>query len=377
LVLKLEKEENQKSLNELNEQNLKLNEVIDSLNSKNIDFSEELDFWTNKTKSLEENVVAYIEELDNLKDSLNTIEIENCGFRESLSLTCDQNIIIENKLKDMAINIEVLTKSLAFIKSENFSLKEEIIELSSQKEILEKDLFVMTKDRDVFHQNYASLESENIKMKKIIDEINAEKESLKQEYKLLNENFSTLKTENFNLKVFAAKLKNNEMQALSKKYEESNSKSLLKVTNIWGYKGLRVKNVNIHNRKALIKRFSEFGKLKGIESVKNLKTSVWIYYDNPLSPVEAIAHLQSSINSDINYYHKGSPLPLRMFFAPTNDQTELKDMHSTKTPKDNGECLCWRTTECTYGPNCQLLHIPANKGIDAQIWMTTKLVKHI
>ncbi len=43
--------------------------------------------------------------------------------------------------------------------------------------------------------------------------------------------------------------------------------NLLKPTNIWCYNGLRVKNVNIHNKKALIKRFSAFGKLKSIEPV--------------------------------------------------------------------------------------------------------------
>jgi hypothetical protein len=220
-------------------------------------------------------------------------------------------------------------------------------------------------------------------LREINEMMNEEKQSLshkliafEEEYKILNEKFVTLETENLSLKQ-TTKLKNNEMQSLSQIYEESNSKSLLKVTNIWGYKGLRVENVNIHNRKALIKRFSEFGKLKGIEPVKNLKTSVWIYYDNPLSPVEAIAHLQSSMNCDINYYQNGRCLPLRMFFAPTNDQTELKDMRPTKPLKDNGECYYWRTTECTYGPNCNFFHIPANKEIDAQIWMKTKRLKHI
>ncbi len=152
----------------------------------------------------------------------------------------------------------------------------------------------------------------------------------------------------------------------------SKAHNLLKPTNIWGYNGLRVENVNIHNKKALIKRFSAFGKLKGIEPVKNSKTSVWIYYDNPLSPVEAIAHLQSSINCDINYCYKGSPLPLRMFFAPTNDQTELK-FSRPKQPQDNkGECYYWRTTSCSLDDKCPLLHIPANKHIDAQVWMKTK-----
>jgi hypothetical protein len=123
--------------------------------------------------------------------------------------------------------------------------------------------------------------------------------------------------------------------------------NLLKPTNIWGYNELRVENVKINNKKVLIKRFSAFEKLEGIEPIKNLKTSVWIYYDNPLSPVEAIAHLQSSIDCDINYYHMSCPLPLRMFFAPTNDQTELKFSRS-KQPQDNkGECYYWRTTSCS------------------------------
>ncbi len=140
--------------------------------------------------------------------------------------------------------------------------------------------------------------------------------------------------------------------------------NLLKPTNIWGNNGLRVKNVNIHN-KTLVK-MSAFGKLKGIEPVKNLKTSVWIYYDNPLSPVEAIAHLQSSIDCDINYYHKGYPLPFRMFFAPTKDQTDLK-FSRPKQPQDNkGECCYWRTTSYSLDDKCPLLHIPANKSSNIQ-----------
>ncbi len=131
---------------------------------------------------------------------------------------------------------------------------------------------------------------------------------------------------------------------------------------------MRVENVNIHNKKALIKRFSAFGKLKGIEPVKNLKTSVWIYYDNPLSPVKAIAHLQSSINCDINYYHKGCPLPLRMFFAATNNQTELK-FSRPKQPQDNkGECYYWRTTSCSLDDKCPLLHIQAKKFKHSKQW---------
>ncbi len=131
---------------------------------------------------------------------------------------------------------------------------------------------------------------------------------------------------------------------------------------------MRVENVNIHNKKALTETFSAFGELKGVELFKNRDKSIWIYYDNPLSPVEAIAHLQSSINCNIDYYHKGFPLPLRMFFAPTSDQTEL-EFSRPKQPQDNrGECYYWRTTGCG-DDNCGLIQIPLNKHIDYQQWM--------
>lgn len=157
----------------------------------------------------------------------------------------------------------------------------------------------------------------------------------------------------------------------------SKVETCLKPTNIWNYNGIRVENVNVDNKKALMKKFSAFGKVKGIEQIRNSKTSVWIYFDNPLSPVQAIAQLNLTINTDINYYQKGSALPLRMFFAPTNDQTSLK-FSRPKQPEDNkGECYYWRTTSCSLDNKCPLLHIPVNKHIDAQVWMKTKDGKHI
>ena len=156
-----------------------------------------------------------------------------------------------------------------------------------------------------------------------------------------------------------------------------NSEKLFKPTNIWNYNGLRVENVNIDNKKSITKKFSAFGKVKGVESIRNSKSGVWVYYDNPVSPVEAIARLQGTLHPDISFYLKGQTFPLRLFFAPTNDQPELKFCRP-KQPLDNkGECYYWRTTNCSLEDKCPLLHIPVNKHIDAQVWMKAKDGKQV
>ncbi|XP_054163137.1 uncharacterized protein LOC128960971 [Oppia nitens] len=147
---------------------------------------------------------------------------------------------------------------------------------------------------------------------------------------------------------------------------------LHKPTNIWNYNGLRVENVIADYKKALLKRFSVYGKVKSLEPMRNSRTTIWVYYDNPVSPVEAIAGLQGVALADICCYQRGEPLPIRLYFAPTNDQPELKFCRP-KQPADNkGECYYWRTTNCSLDDKCQLLHIDANKHIDAQVWMKTR-----
>jgi hypothetical protein len=81
------------------------------------------------------------------------------------------------------------------------------------------------------------------------------------------------------------------MQSLSQIYEESNSKSLLKVTNIWGYKGLRVENVNIHNRKALIKRFSAFGSITTTHYHRLRRSLTWSLRSTVISIIIKMAEV--------------------------------------------------------------------------------------
>ena len=170
-------------------------------------------------------------------------------------------------------------------------------------------------------------------------------------------------------------------------------------TNLWAYNGLRVANVSTSaSKSSLMNLFSKFGRVRLLERIVNKTTAnnIWVYYDNPVAPVDAVTKLQ-------NVYVEGisvdSDSPLRLFFAPTDDQKDLK-FSRPKQPPDNkgngqlnpngereyrrpaderetnphffpstGECYYWRTTNCFSKDQCPLLHLPANKNIDAQIWM--------
>lgn len=145
-------------------------------------------------------------------------------------------------------------------------------------------------------------------------------------------------------------------------------KNYEKPTNIWGYNGIRVERVNCDNKKAIIELFGAFGKVVGVEPVTNRKHSIWVYYDNPNSPIEAIAKTKGTIHPTVSCYTKGKSEPLKAYFAATNEQKELKFSRPKHPVNDGGECYYWRTTTCLMD-NCRLLHIPVNQHIDAQIWM--------
>jgi len=90
-----------------------------------------------------------------------------------------------------------------------------------------------------------------------------------------------------------------------------------------------------------------------------------VYFDNATSPIEAITRLQGVKLDNVTVPGE----TLRMFFAPTDDQKDLK-FSRPKQPADNrGECYYWRTTNCFSREQCPLAHLPANKNIDAQVWM--------
>lgn len=139
-------------------------------------------------------------------------------------------------------------------------------------------------------------------------------------------------------------------------------------TNLWAYNGLRVANVSLNaSKQSLMNLFSKFGRIRLLERIINKTTTnnIWVYFDNPISPVDAVTKLQ-------NVYIEGicaDNEPLRLFFAPTDDQKDLKFSRPKQPPDNKGECYYWRTTNCFSKDQCPLLHIQANKNIDAQVWM--------
>ena len=138
-------------------------------------------------------------------------------------------------------------------------------------------------------------------------------------------------------------------------------------TNLWGYNGLRVANVSLTASKtSLMSLFSKFGRIRLLERIINKTTTnnIWVYYDNSISPVDAVTKLQNVYLENICV---DSESPLRLFFAPTDDQKDLKFSRPKQPPDNKGECYYWRTTNCFSKEQCPLLHIQANKNIDAQV----------
>ena len=134
-------------------------------------------------------------------------------------------------------------------------------------------------------------------------------------------------------------------------------------TNIWGYNGMRVGNVSASASKSTLHTlFSKFGRVKMIDRItnKNVDNQIWVFYDNPNSPVDAIAKYQGVILPGVSL---NNTTPLKCYFAATDDQKDLK-FSRPKQPQDNrGECYYWRTTNCFSRESCSLRHIPACKNI--------------
>lgn len=113
--------------------------------------------------------------------------------------------------------------------------------------------------------------------------------------------------------------------------DEDNSK---RPTNLWAYNGLRVANVSTSaSKQSLMNLFSRFGRVRLLERIVNKTTAnnIWVYYDNPAAPVDAVTKLQSVCVEGICV---DSETPLRLFFAPTDDQKDLK-FSRPKQPPDN------------------------------------------
>lgn len=158
----------------------------------------------------------------------------------------------------------------------------------------------------------------------------------------------------------------------------SNGDSLLnKPTNLMAYKGLWVCNISPDVTLAYLKRrFRRFGHFTGIQTFERRATNgsniVFVHYDNPYSPVEAIACLHNYTGLDL-CADQSEPLKLR--FAPSMEQSRAGQLptleQARKLVERHGECFNYRLSSgCHRGIRCQLKHVPINKEIDSQPWVS-------
>lgn len=156
-------------------------------------------------------------------------------------------------------------------------------------------------------------------------------------------------------------------------------------TNLWGYHAIRVNNIlNDVDTKLISIYFSFFGYIKNIR--KNYRDVV-IDYGNPVVPMFTIAYFQGKVipglstpdiekniqdtgDSDDKESFEKDMKGLKLFFAPGEYQNDLKYARPKHPQLAHKECYYWRTTSCLFKDRCNKLHIPANKNVDTQVWMT-------
>lgn len=164
-------------------------------------------------------------------------------------------------------------------------------------------------------------------------------------------------------------------EMISSACDGSNSQN--KPTNIMAYKGLWVCNISPDVTLAYLKRrFRRFGHFTGIQTFERRATNgsniVFVHYDNPYSPVEAISCLHNYTGQDLC----ADPLePLKLRFAPSMEQSRAGQLptleQARKLIERHGECFNWRLSSgCHRGIRCQLKHVPINKEIDSQPWVS-------
>ena len=155
-------------------------------------------------------------------------------------------------------------------------------------------------------------------------------------------------------------------------------RQLNKPTNLMGYKGLWVCNISPEVTLAYLKRrFRRFGHFTGIQTFERRATNgsniVFVHYDNPFSPVEAITCLHNYTGHDLC---ADSSEPLKLRFAPSMEQSRAGQLptleQARKMVERHGECFNWRLSSgCHRGIRCQLKHVLINKEIDSQPWVYT------
>lgn len=144
-------------------------------------------------------------------------------------------------------------------------------------------------------------------------------------------------------------------------------------SNLWNYEGVRVEGIRPGVPLEVLRSyFGLFGEVVAVRRLGSLKCSLFVHYDNPVTPMFTIAYFQHRIEEELSVKVRALFKPLTLFFAPTDAQTELKFSRPKYPPQISKECYFWRTTTCNLNARCTKLHIPASKNIDTQIWMKHK-----
>ncbi|KAH7646552.1 39s ribosomal protein l23 [Dermatophagoides farinae] len=95
---------------------------------------------------------------------------------------------------------------------------------------------------------------------------------------------------------------------------------------------------------------------------RDLPTNIWNYNGIPYFQGKTFKEL-CQINDDKQYKS------LRLYFAPTDHQIELKYFRPNYPPINTQECYFWRTTYCNLKERCPKFHLQPCKNVDAQMWM--------
>lgn len=144
-------------------------------------------------------------------------------------------------------------------------------------------------------------------------------------------------------------------------------------TNLWSYHGVRVENIRAQLPIDMLRsHFSLFGDIKDVKQVHSKVNNILLFYDNPVTPMFTIAYFQNRIDEELCAKERGLFKPLKLYFAPTDSQNELKFSRPKHPLLSSKECYYWRTTSCNLNSRCPKLHLASNKNIDTQIWMKEK-----
>lgn len=144
-------------------------------------------------------------------------------------------------------------------------------------------------------------------------------------------------------------------------------------TNVWNYYGIRVENINSEMPYQIIEAyFSLFGDITAIKRIHSWEDNMLIHYNNPVTPMFTIAYYQGRIVEELCSKEECLFKPLRLYFVPSDSQSNLKFARPKYPLLNSHECYYWRTTTCHLKTRCPKLHLPVNQQIDAQIWMKDK-----